>query len=162
MRLQEFISPEEWQRLEKLIYASTFKAIATHQQQRATQQRIVGKPAATLKSQTAKKTKALTRKVKRIPYAAPPRPLPKPNPLPQAKAQATPAYRPIKTTNPLPPTTRVTVAKAQPRTPLPASNKPVPPSITEPNHIDQAARRILPKHKQGQNPVDLLSLDERG
>ena len=162
MRLQEFISEEEWQRLEQLIYASTYKAIAAYQQQRATQQRIASKPAATLKPQTAKKTKTLARKAKRIPHAAPPRPLPKPQQLPPAKAEATPAYRPVKTAAPLPPTTRMAVAKPQPRTPLPASNKPVPPSITDPNHIDQAARRILPKHKPGQTPVDLLSLDERG
>jgi hypothetical protein len=74
MRLQEFISPEEWQRLEQLIYASTYKALTAYQQQRATQQRIAIKPAATFKPQAAKTAKALSRKAKRIPHAAPPRP----------------------------------------------------------------------------------------
>lgn len=152
MRINEIFSDEEWQRLEQLIYASAYKALIAYQQQRATQQRITSKPAATLKPQAAKTAKALARKAKRIPHAAAPKPLPKPNPLPQAKAEATPAYRPVKTVTPLPPTTRIAVAKA----------KPAPASITDPNHIDQATRRWLPKDKQGMNPIDLLSLDERG
>jgi hypothetical protein len=157
MRLQEFISPEEWQRLEQLIYASTYKALAAYQQQRATQQRITGKPAATLKPQVAKKAKTLARKAKGIPHAAPPRPLPKPQQVPQAKAEATPTYRPVKTATPLPPTTRMAVAKAKPAAPKPVPNKPAPPSITDPNHIDQATRRWLPPDKRGPNPFDLLT-----
>jgi hypothetical protein len=47
MRLHEFTTEEEWQRLEQLIYATTWKALATYKQQRATQQRIATKPAAT-------------------------------------------------------------------------------------------------------------------
>lgn len=162
MRLHEFTSEEEWQRLEQLTYASAYKAIAAYQQQRATQQRIASNPAATLKPQVAKKAKTLARKAKRIPHAAPPKPLPKPSPLPQAKAEATPAYRPVKTTTPLPPTTRMAVAKAKPAIHNASINRPAPPAITNPNAIDQAARRMLPKNKQGQNPTDLLSLDERG
>ena len=157
MRLHEFTSEEEWQRLEQLIYAGAYKAIAAYQQQRATQQRIASNPAATLKPQVAKKAKTLARKAKRIPHAAPPKPLPKPSPLPQAKAEATPAYRPVKTTTQLPPTTRMAVAKAKPAIPNASINRPAPQSITDPKHIDQAARRILPSDKRGPNPIDLLT-----
>ena len=152
MRLHEFTSEEEWQRFEQLIYTTVWRALSTYQQQSATQQRIAGKPAATLKPQVAKKAKTLTRKAKRIPHAAPPKPLPKPSPLPQSKAEATPAYRPVKTATPLPHTTRMAVAKAKPAAP-----KPAPPSITDPNHIDQATRRWLPPDKKGPNPIDLIS-----
>lgn len=163
MRINEIFSDEEWQRLEQLIYASAYKALIAYQQQRATQQRITSKPIATLKPQAAKKAKSLALKAKRIPHAAAPRPLPKPNPLPQAKAEATPAYRPVKTAAPLPPTTRMAVAKAKPAaTSKPVPTKSAPASITDPSHIDQATRRWLPKDKQGMNPIDLLSLDERG
>ena len=162
MRIQEIFNDEEWQRLEQLIYASSYKALAAYQQQRATQQRIATTPAATLKPQVAKQAKSLARKAKRIPHAAPPRPLPKPLHVPQAKAEATPTYRPVKTATPLQPTARMAVARAKPPAPKPVPNKPAPPSITDPNHIDQATRRMLPKIKQGQNPTDLLSLDERG
>jgi hypothetical protein len=137
--------------------ASTYKALAAYQQQRATQQRITSKPAATLKPKVAKKAKTLARKAKRIPHAAPPKPLPKPSPLPQSKAEATPAYRPVKTVKPLPPTTRMAVARAKPAAPKPVLNKPAPPSITDPNHIDQATRRWLPPDKRGPNPIDLLT-----
>ena len=162
MRIQEIFTDEEWQRLEQLIYATTYKALTAYQQQRATQQHIAAKPVAKLKPQAAKTTKALARKAKRPPHAAPPRPLPKPLHVPQAKAEATPTYRPVKTVKPLPPTTRMAMAKTQPRTPQSALNKPAPQSITNPNEIDQSARRMLAKNKQGQNPMDLLSLDERG
>jgi hypothetical protein len=40
MRLHEFTSEEEWQRLEQLIYASTYKALAAYQQQRATSPKL--------------------------------------------------------------------------------------------------------------------------
>jgi hypothetical protein len=162
MRLQEIFSDEEWQRLEQLIYASTYKALATYQQQRATQQRIAAKPVAKLRPQAAKKAKALARKVKQPPNAALPRPLPKPQPVPQAKAQTAPTYRPVKTASPLPPTTRMAMTKAGTQAPQPVAKATLQPSITNPNEMDQAARRMLPKSKQGQNPIDLLSLDERG
>ena len=157
MRIQEIFSDEEWQQLEQLIYASTYKALAAYQQQRATQQRLATKPTATLKPQVAKKAKTLARKANRIPRAAPPRPLPKPQQVPQAKAEATPAYRPVKTATPLPPTTRMAVAKAKLPASKPVPNKPAPPSITDPNHIDQAARRMLPPDKRGPNPIDLVT-----
>ena len=162
MRIQEIFTDEEWQRLEQLIYATTYKALAAYQQQRATQQRIATKPVATLKPQVAKNAKALARKVKQPPYAAPPKPLPKPKHVPQTKAVTTPAFRPAKTATSLPPSTRMAMAKARPQAPQPVPSKLAPQSITNPNAIDQAARRMLPKDKQGQNPIDLLSLDERG
>ena len=152
MRLHEIFTNEEWQRLEQLIYASTYKALAAYQQQRATQQRITGKPAATLKPQAAKKAKTLARKAKRIPHAAPPRALPKPQHVPQAKAEATPVYRPIKTVKPLQPTTRIAMAKPQP-----LAKTTAPPSMTNPNEIDQAARRMLPLDKRGINPINLFN-----
>jgi hypothetical protein len=156
MRLHEILSDAEWQRFEQLIYATTYKALAAYQQQRATQQRIATKPATALKPQAAKKAKTLARKAKRPPHAAAPKPLPKPNPLPQAKAVVTQAYRPVKTATPLPPTTRMAVASATPAAPKPVP-KPAPPSITDPNHVDQATRRWLPPNKRGPNPIDLLS-----
>ena len=152
MRIQEIFTDEEWHQLEQLIYTSTYKALAAYQQQRATQQRIASKPAATLKPQVAKKAKALARKAKRIPHAAPPRPLPKPQQVPQAKAEATPTYRPVKTVKPLPPTTRMAMAKTQ----YPP-NKAVQQVMPLPPNMDQAARRMLPPNKRGPNPVDLLA-----
>jgi hypothetical protein len=152
MRLQEFISEEEWQRLEQLIYASTYKALTAYQQQRTAQQRLATKPAATLKPQVAKKAKSLARKAVRPPHAAPLRPLPKPQPVPQAKAEATPAYRPVKTAKPLPPTTRMAMAKSQP------APKPTTPStVMNLGDVDQATRRWLPPDKRGPNPIDLIS-----
>ena len=152
MRLHEFTSEEEWQRLEQLIYASTYKALAAYQQQRATQQRFTSKPAATLKPQAAKTAKVLARKAKRIPHAAPPRPLPKPQHVPQAKAEATPTYRPVKTAKPLPTTTSMAVAKTQS-----PPNKAVQQVMPLPPDMDQAARRMLPPNKRGPNPLDLLA-----
>jgi soluble lytic murein transglycosylase-like protein len=152
MRLQEFISEEEWQRLEQLIYASTYKALAAYQQQHAAQIRMASKPAASLKPQTTKTAKALARKAKQAPYAAAPKPLPKPTPLPQTKSPEPQAYRPIKTVKPLPPTTRMAMARVQP-----ATKKPVPKSITDTHAVDQAARRMLPPDRRGPNPVDLFN-----
>lgn len=157
MRLIELISEEEWGQLQQLVFDATWRALTTYQQQRSTQQRIASKPAATLKPQVAKKAKTLARKAKRPPHAAPPQPLPKPKHVPQAKAEANPTYRPVKTATPLPPTTRMAVAKAKSPLPKSAPNRPVTASITDLNHIDQAARRMLPPDKQGPNPIDLLS-----
>ena len=152
MRLHEFTSEEEWQRFEQLIYTTVWRALSTYQQQRATQQRITSKPAATLKPQAAKTAKVLARKAKRPPYAATPKPLPKPQHVPQAKAEATPTYRPVKTAKPLPPSTRTAVAKKN----YP-SNKTVQQVMPQPPDMDQAARRMLPPNKRGQNPIDLLT-----
>ena len=152
MRLHEIFTDEEWQRLEQLIYASTYKALAAYQQQRATQQRLASKPVATLKPQVANKAKALARKVKLPPHAAPPKALPKPVLQTQSQASAPQAYRPVKTAKPLPPTTRMAMAKAKPVT-----KKPAPQSIIDPNAVDQAARRMLPQDKRGPNVIDLIS-----
>lgn len=157
MRLNEIISEEEWLQLQKLVFDSTWRGLTTYQQQHAIQQRIAIKPAATLKPQAAKKAKALARKAKRPPHAAPPKALPKPVLQTQRQTSAPQPYRPVKTAKPLPPTTRMAVTRSQP-----APNKPAPPSITDPNAVDQATRQWLPKNKQGMNPIDLLSLDERG
>ena len=152
MRLHEIFTDEEWRRLEQLIYATTWKALATYQQQRATQQRIASTPAATLKPQAIKKAKALARKAKQPPHAAPPKALPKPVLQMQSQASAPQAYRPVKTAKPLPPTTRMAMTKARP-----VIKKPGPPSITDPNAVDQAARRMLPQDKRGPNVIDLIS-----
>ena len=155
MRLHEIFTDEEWQRLEQLSYASTYKALAAYQQQRATQQRIATKPAATLKPQaakTAKTAKALARKVQRPPHAAAPKPLPKPVQQPQAKPSASQAYRPVKTVKALPPTTRMSVAKTQS-----PSNKAVQQVMPQPPDMDQATRRWLPPDRKGPNPIDLIS-----
>jgi hypothetical protein len=154
MRLQEIFTNEEWQRLEQLIYATTYKALVTYQQQRAVQQRIASKPAATLKPSAMKKARALARKAKQPPHAAPPKALPKPVQQPQSQTSAPQAYRPVKTTKPLPPTTRMAMAKAKAK---PVIKKPAPPSITDLNAVDQAARRMLPQDKRSPNVIDLIS-----
>ena len=152
MRLHEIFTDEELQRLEQLIYATTYKALAAYQQQRATQQRIASTPAATLKPQAMKKTKALARKAKQPPHAAPPKALPKPVQQTQSQTSTPQAYRPVKSAKPLPPTTRMAMAKAKPVT-----KKPAPQSITDPNAVDQAARRMLLPDKRGPNMADLLA-----
>jgi len=76
MRLHEIFTDEEWQRLEQLIYATAYRALTAYQQHRATAarvQQIAIKPTATLKPQATKKAKALARKAKRSPHAAPPK-----------------------------------------------------------------------------------------
>mgnify|MGYP000535328244 CR=1 FL=1 len=157
MRLNEFISEEEWQRLQKLVFDSTWRALTTYQQQRATQQRIATKPAAIFNPQVAKKAKALARKAKRSPHAAPPKPLPKPKQQPQAKADTHSAYRPVKTTTPLPPTTRMAAARAQPRTNQPSSKPTTPTPVMNLGDVDQATRMWLPLNKRGSNVIDLIS-----
>lgn len=153
MRIQEFISADEWQHLQRLVFDGTWHALSTYQQQRANQMRLATKPAATLKPQAAKTAKSLARKAKRPPHAAPPRPLPKAKPQQTVATSSKAAYQPVKGAAQLPPTTKSVAARSQPK---------APPAVTDPNHIDQATRRWLPKNKQGMNPIDLLSLDERG
>ena len=69
---------------------------------------------------------ALARMIKRGLNAPPPKPLPTPKGVPQAKAEAPPTFSPVKTVKPLPPTTRMTMAKAQPRSAQAVPNKPAP------------------------------------
>ena len=157
MRLIEIISEEEWGRLQQLVFDAAWRALSTYQQQRATQQRLASKPVATLKPQVANKAKALARKAKRPPHAAVPKPLPKASPLPQAKPAASQAYRPVKTVKPLPPTTRKALVSAQPRTSQFTPNKTVQQVMPQPPDMDQAARRMLPPDKRGQNTMDLLT-----
>jgi hypothetical protein len=157
MRLFEFLSPDELQQLEQLIYQNVYKALYAYQEQLATQQRIATKPAATLKTKTTTKAKALARKAKRPPHAAPPKPLPKPKQLPRPKAEATPAYRPIKTATPLPPTTRMAADRVQPRAAQPAAKSTSPNPIMNLGDVDQATRMWLPPEKRGPNPIDLFS-----
>jgi hypothetical protein len=157
MRLFEFLSPDELQQLEQLIYQNVYKALYAYQEQRATRQRIATKPAAALKPKTAKTAKALARKAKRAPQAAPPKPLPKPKRQPQAKAEATPAYRPVKTATPLPPTTRIAADRVQPRAAKPATKPTSPNPIMNLGDVDQATRMWLPPEKRGPNPIDLIS-----
>ena len=152
MRLIEIISEEEWGRLQQLVFDAAWRALSTYQQQRATQIRLASKPIAKFKPQVAKKAKALASKAKQLPHVAAPKQLPKPVQQPQSKAPAPQAYRPVKTTTPLPPTTRMAVAKVHA-----ASNRPAPQSVTDPNAVDQAARRMLPPNKRGPNMADLLA-----
>jgi hypothetical protein len=157
MRLQEIFTDEEWQRLEQLIYQNVYRALATYQQQQTTQQRIATKQAASLKPQATKKAKSLARKAKRSLHAAPPKPLPKPKQQPQAKAETHSAYRPVKTATPLPPTTRMAAAKAQPRAVQPAPKPTAPSTVMNLGDVDQATRIWLPPDKRGPNPIDLIS-----
>ena len=151
MKLYEILSQEEWRRLEELIYATTWKALTTYQQQ------LVSKPTAALKPQAAKKAKALARKAKRPPHVAPPKSLPKPKQQPQAKAETHPAYRPVKTATQLPPTTRMAAARAQPRAVQPATKPTAPSPVMNLGDVDQATRMWLPPNKRGPNPIDLIS-----
>jgi hypothetical protein len=157
MRLQEIFTDEEWQRLEQLIYQNVYRALATYQQQQTTQQRIATKQAASLKPQATKKAKALARKAKRAPHAAPLKPLPNPKQQPQAKAETHSAYRPVKTVTHLPPTTRMAAAKAQPRAVQPAPKPTAPSTVMNLGDLDQATRMWLPPDKRGPNPIDLIS-----
>ena len=160
MRLHEFTTEEEWQRLEQLIYASAYKALTAYQQQRATTarvQQIATKPTATLKAQATKKAKTLARKTKRSPHAAPPKALPKPKQQPQAKAETHAAYRPVKTATPLPPTTRMAADRVQPRAAQPAHKPTAPTPVMNLGDVDQATRMWLPPNKRGPNVIDLIS-----
>ncbi len=151
MRLHEFLTEKEWQRLEQLIYETTWRALHAHQH------RIATTPIPRFSPPIGKKAKSPVRKPKRAPYAAPPKPLPKPKQLPQEKPETSSAYRPVKTATPLPPTTRIAAAKVQPRASQAASKSSAPNSITNFGDLDQAGRRLLPANKRGPNPIDLIS-----
>jgi hypothetical protein len=136
MRLQEFISQEEWQQLEQMVFNATWKALSTYQQhvaaQKAVAQKPAAKPVARLKPSVAKRVKSLPKRQKPVPYVAPPKPLSKPVPQPQARPAVTTAYSPVKTTKPLPPPTRATVASSRP---LPPPPKPIPKNAKLPNSL---------------------------
>ena len=148
MKLHEIISTDEWQKLQQLVFDGTWEALSTYQQQR-----IASIPAPTLKPQRARATKAVAKKVKKAPQAAPPRPLPKPQHAPQAKAEANPTYRPVKTAT----HHSYVCGKNKTSCTQALTNKPAPQSINDSNHMDQAARRMLPPDKRGSNPINLLT-----
>ncbi len=129
MRLNEFLSDDEWIRLQRIMYTSTLEALNTYQKQRAAQ--YAPKPlAAKLKPEVAKKARTLAaRKAKQPSQVEAPKPLPKPKPLPLPAASGTPAYQPIKAPTPLPAGTRTVAARNQPKPP-PQSAK-LPPSMRE-------------------------------
>lgn len=128
MRLNEFLSNDEWIRLQRIMYASAWEALNTYQKVRTAQ--YAPKPLATkLKPEAAKKARTLAIKAKRPPQVAAPKPLPKPKPLPQPAAIGTPAYQPVKAPTPLPAGTRTVAARNQPKPP-PQSAK-LPPSMRE-------------------------------
>ncbi|MGV0982276.1 MAG: hypothetical protein ACOYB0_07950 [Polynucleobacter sp.] len=128
MRLNEFLSDDEWIRLQQIMYVSAWEALNTYQKQRAAQ--YTPKPLATkLKPEATKKARTLAIKAKRPPQVAAPKPLPKPKPLPQPAAIGTPAYQPVKAPTPLPAGTKTVAARSQPKPP-PQSAK-LPPSMRE-------------------------------
>ncbi|MBT8583728.1 hypothetical protein G6694_03665 [Polynucleobacter paneuropaeus] len=128
MRLNEFLSDDEWIRLQRIMYASTLEALNTYQKQRAAQ--YAPKPLATkLKPEVAKKARTLARKAKQPTQVAAPKPLPKPKPLPTPAASSTPAYQPVKAPTRLPAGTKAVAARGQPKSP-PQSAK-LPPSMRE-------------------------------
>lgn len=132
MRLNEFLSNEEWVRMQRLIYSSVWEALNAYQQQRTAHQPYPVKAAtAKLKPQAAKKVRTLARKAKRPPVAARPKPLPKPKQQPQVQSTATPAYQPVKAPTPLPPSTKTVAARTQPRPTLkpPPQSAKIPPSM---------------------------------
>lgn len=150
MRLQEFLSADELQQLEQLIYANVYKALATYQQQQRLaviqrQQDITS----TVKPQATKRKRQLASKVKRTPHVAAPKPLPQP------KLQATPqpstpkSYNPIKAAKPLPAPTRAAI-----KPPTTAQQ-----GETVKNHgeLDQRARSMLPKHQRDTPIWDLIN-----
>ena len=162
MRLEEIMTGDEWRQLARLMYGSTWRALASYQQQRAAPvrssvQQLAAKPIAVLKPQAVNKAKSLARKVKPAPYAPPPKPLPKPVPRDQPKVAAPTAYHPVKTTTPLPPTTRTSMASVQSSGQQQPSSKSTQQVMPQPPDMDQAGRRMLPVNKRGPNTVDLLT-----
>ncbi len=73
MRLMEFLTPEEWAQFEQLIFDGAWKALATYQQQRASQRLQQMKPIAQLKPKATARNGQLARKAKRASHAAPPK-----------------------------------------------------------------------------------------
>lgn len=151
MRLNEFVTPEEWAHLEQLIFDGAWKALATYQQQRATQRQQQMKPVTQLKPKATARKGQLARKAKRAPHAAPPKPLPKPaparKPVPPTAPPST-SYNPIKTTKPLPASTSQKMTQQQPTKEAPMHSL----------DMDQRALSILPKSKRGIPIWDLVDM----
>lgn len=128
MRLNEFLSNEEWARLQQVMYASVWEALNAYQKQRVAQ--YAPKPlAAKLKLQAAKKARTLAKKSKRPPQVAAPKPLPKPKQQPQALASTSTSYQPVKAPIPLPARTKSVAARNQPKPP--PQSAPLPTSMRE-------------------------------
>jgi len=149
MRLQEFLSTDELQQLEQLIYANVYKALATYQQQQrlAVIQRQQDSTS-TVKPQATKRKKQLASKVKRTPHVAAPKPLPQPKPQVTPQPSIPKSYNPIKAAKPLPAPTRAAIKQ--------------PPVNQGENaralgNVDQRGRAMLPKHQRDTPIWDLVN-----
>lgn len=145
MRLHEFISQAEWEKLAQLVYGNALQAIANFD------------PPSTPKNPTKRVrtfNKVRSRSIGfRAPYAAPPKPLPKPAPtqkLASVPAQASTSYNPIKKPKSLPASTRDVTAQDE----MPSQE-----AINLPPDLDQRGRAMLPKNKRGPAIWDMLNLD---
>ena len=135
MRFMEIANPEDQLALWKLISDKMWGAFAQQLPQTTTapmQSSSVGQ------SRAALPTKPMAKHVPKAPEKSAHKSQPK------AKGRATKPKR-------------APMAPAPKQLPKPVLNKPAPPSITDPNHIDQATRRWLPPDKRGPNPIDLLT-----
>lgn len=145
MRLQEFLSADELQQLEQLIYANVYKALAAYQQQQrltAIQRQQVNTTAAKLKPKATKRKRQLASKVKRAPHVAPAKSLPQPQQqIAPTQSSSSQSYNPIKAPKPLPAPTRAAIK--------PPMATPQGEDIKNFGDVDQAARRLLPADKRG-------------
>lgn len=153
MRLQEFLTADELQQLEQLIYANVYKALATDQQQQrlaAIQRQQVNTTTAKLKPKATKRKKQLVTKAKRVPHVAPTKSLPQPQQQITAPQTSTPqSYNPIKAPKPLPAPTRAAIKKP--------TTTPQGEDIKNFGDVDQAARRLLPPNKRGMPEWELFN-----
>ena len=153
MRLQEFLSADELQQLEQLVYANVYKALATYQQHQrlaAIQRQQAANTSAKLKAKATGRKKQLASKVKRAPHAAPPKSLPQPQQQITPQPSTAKSYNPIKSPKPLPAPTRAAIKQS-------STTAPHDEDIKNFGDIDQRARAMLPKRKQGANVIDLIS-----
>ena len=145
MRIHEFISQAEWEKLAQLVYGNMLQAMAN------SGPRCAPKNAAK-QTRTFNKVRPRTTKL-RAPYAVPPKPLPKPAPikkLASQPSQAAASYNPIKKPKPLPASTRDAIDR-----PDTHSQE----AINLPSDMDQRGRAMLPKNKRGPAIWDMLNLD---
>ena len=152
MRLQEILSADALHQWEQLIYANVYKALATYQQHQrlAAIQRQQANTSAKLKTKATGRKKQLASKVKRAPHAAPTKPLPQPQQQITPQASTPQSYNPIKSPKPLPAPTRAAIKQS-------STTAPHDEDIKNFGDIDQRARSMLPKRKQGANVIDLIS-----
>ena len=154
MRLQEFLSADELQQLEQLIYANVYKALATYQQQQrlaAIQRQQAATTTAKLKPQSTKRKRQLANKLKRASNVPAPKPLAQPQQQAAPTQPSTPtSYNPIKVPKPLPAPTRAAIKQN--------TNTPKDEDIKNFGDVDQAARRMLPPSKRGTPEWKLFNL----